>query len=212
MNRTMRNFIILVAISMVSACAPRPMDTSIPQLNEARAMIAKAKAAGAEKCAPERQAEAVVDLYAAAHEYSEGNVHPQEDADLTAASVKAAKEAFEQSKQGCKPISFKNVYFETNSAELGPVSTATLNKALEVLSRRDGINLEVDGHTDSRGTEAYNMALSDRRAKSVVEYLTSHGIDASRLTAHGFGETKPVADNTNPNGQAKNRRVELHVR
>lgn len=211
MSRTMKRIIILTAIGMLSACAPRAIDTSIPQLNEARAMIAKAKAAGAEECAPERQAEAVVDLYAAAHEYSEGNIHPQEDADLTAASVKAAKQAFEQSKHSCKP-GFKSVFFETASAALEPASKATLNEAIQVLDRHKGVNIEVDGYTDSRGTEAYNMALSRRRAKSVAGYLTSHGIKASRLTAHGYGKTKPLADNKTAEGQAKNRRVELHAK
>ncbi len=210
MNKIVKKIVILAAVGMLSACVPQPIDTNIPQLSEARALIAKAKAAGAEQCAPELQAEAVVDLYAAAHEYSEYGIHPQEDADLTAASIKAAKEAYEQSRHGCIPAAFENVYFETNSSKLGTAATATLNKVVQILEKHEGIKLDIVGHTDSRGTEAYNTALSNRRADSVKRYLTSHGIKAGRLTTHGYGESKPIADNATAAGRAKNRRVELH--
>ena len=67
----------------------------------------------------------------------------------------------------------------------------------------------VEGHTDSVGTDAYNLALSDRRAKSVFDYLTSRGVDPARLSSIGHGESKPIADNTTAEGRQLNRRVML---
>jgi len=72
-------------------------------------------------------------------------------------------------------------------------------------------NLDINGHTDSVGDEAKNLDLSQRRADSVKKYLTDKGIDASRMTARGFGETLPIADNSTAAGRAKNRRVEFKV-
>jgi OOP family OmpA-OmpF porin len=71
--------------------------------------------------------------------------------------------------------------------------------------------VEVAGHTDSVGSEEYNMGLSDRRANSVKDYLISQGITATRLTARGYGESQPVASNDTDAGRAQNRRVELIV-
>jgi len=201
-------------VSLISACAAIPPNTQISELDEARALIAKAKKAGAEKCAPERQAEAVAKLYAAAHEITEGDIHPEENASLVAASIKAAKQAFGKSKAHCQPevIALSGVYFETNSAKLSPASATILNHAVAVLKKRSSISVEVAAHTDSRGQDAYNLALSERRAKSVMDYLTAHGVAGARLTSHGYGETQAVADNATAAGRAKNRRVELRVR
>jgi OOP family OmpA-OmpF porin len=71
--------------------------------------------------------------------------------------------------------------------------------------------VEVDGHTDSRGSDAHNLDLSQRRAAAVRQYLVGHGIAPERLEAQGFGESKPVADNDTAHGMALNRRVELNV-
>ena len=69
----------------------------------------------------------------------------------------------------------------------------------------------VEGYTDSQGGASYNQGLSQRRADSVREYLVSHGLASSRVTAEGFGLAKPVADNASPEGRANNRRVEIVV-
>jgi outer membrane protein OmpA-like peptidoglycan-associated protein len=71
------------------------------------------------------------------------------------------------------------------------------------------VNIEVAGHTDSRGSDAYNIKLSQRRAEAVRDYLISKGIAADRLSAKGYGESQPVADNATDEGRFKNRRVEL---
>jgi len=211
MKNTLKQISLLSVVGLISACAAIPPSTDISELDQARALIAKAKAAGAEQCAPKLQARAVSKMYAAAHEYTEGGIHPDENADLVNESVKAAKQALDKVKRGCI-ISLKGVYFATNSADLTAASTATLNHAVATLKKRSDIRVEVAAHTDSRGDDAYNMGLSSRRAKSVLNYLVSHGIAASRLSSHGYGETKPVADNATAAGRAKNRRVELRIR
>jgi OmpA-OmpF porin, OOP family len=78
-----------------------------------------------------------------------------------------------------------------------------------ILNRYSAITLTIEGHTDNVGDDAYNMDLSQKRTVSVKNYLVSKGITAPRLNATGYGETKPVADNTKTAGKAKNRRVEL---
>lgn len=91
-------------------------------------------------------------------------------------------------------------------------SVAILDEAIDTLKRNPNIRVEVDGHTDSIGSDAYNQSLSERRAKGVYDYLTSHGIDASRLDGpKGFGESQPIDTNDTAEGRQRNRRTELKV-
>ena len=84
-----------------------------------------------------------------------------------------------------------------------------LQQVLALLEKDASIKVEVQGHTDNVGTDAYNQTLSDSRAAAVVGWLTQHGIAAARLTSKGYGKTKPVADNGSDLGRARNRRVEI---
>ncbi|HEY8330368.1 MAG TPA: OmpA family protein, partial [Pseudomonas sp.] len=79
------------------------------------------------------------------------------------------------------------------------------------LKGSDVVGIKVNGHTDSTGTDAYNQGLSERRAASVVDYLVSQGVAQDKLSSEGFGESKPVADNSSKEGRAENRRVEIMV-
>ncbi|HEY0180772.1 MAG TPA: OmpA family protein [Dokdonella sp.] len=91
-------------------------------------------------------------------------------------------------------------------------SIAILDQAIDALKRYPEIKVELDGHTDSVGSDAYNQKLSERRAQIVYDYLTAHGIDASRITAvKGFGESQPIDTNKTKEGRARNRRTELKV-
>jgi OOP family OmpA-OmpF porin len=101
------------------------------------------------------------------------------------------------------------IYFETGSAKLKLISNASLDDLADILKRNEAVNLTIEGHTDNVGDDAYNLNLSQKRTESVKEYLESKGVASSRLTAIGYGETRPVADNTKESGRAKNRRVEL---
>ncbi len=208
----MHRLILLCAALSMTACVHN-MNIDRSELDDARAAIAAAKAAGAEKCAPKLQAQAVASLYWAAHEMTEVGYHPEENAELAAEAEEKAKAAHQKALKGCavEVISLDGVYFENNSAELLPASVTILDNGVKALKQRADIKVEVAAHTDSRGSSAYNQALSERRAASVKQYLLSHGIDAARLTSKGYGESMPIADNMTAVGQAKNRRVELRV-
>jgi outer membrane protein OmpA-like peptidoglycan-associated protein len=106
-------------------------------------------------------------------------------------------------------VDLYGIYFDTDKATLKPESEATLNQVLAMLKGKPGLRIEIGGHTDSQAGDAYNLDLSKRRAQSVMKWLTDKGIAATRLTAQGFGETQPVADNETAAGRALNRRVEI---
>jgi OOP family OmpA-OmpF porin len=99
-----------------------------------------------------------------------------------------------------------SVQFVTGSAALTQEARAVLDRTLDCL--KDG-RYEVDGHTDNVGNTAANQKLSEARANAVVEYFRSKGFDAKRLTAVGFGETRPIADNATAEGRARNRRIAI---
>lgn len=103
------------------------------------------------------------------------------------------------------------VQFETATAELKQVSYGLLDEVVAVLRDGPDIRLAIHGHTDSRGSAAYNRELSQRRAQAVVKYLTDKGIAFDRLQARGFGPDKPIATNDTEEGRAANRRVEFKI-
>jgi outer membrane protein OmpA-like peptidoglycan-associated protein/tetratricopeptide (TPR) repeat protein len=106
----------------------------------------------------------------------------------------------------------RNIYFDFNQATFTINSYTELNKLEKLLAENPGMKIEIAGHTDKIGTTEYNILLSKRRANAVVNYLTDKGIDARRLTAKGFGDTRPLASNDDEKeGRALNRRVEFKV-
>jgi outer membrane protein OmpA-like peptidoglycan-associated protein len=105
-----------------------------------------------------------------------------------------------------------SVVFASNQASILPAAQSRLNQVSEALLSTDSLrNLVVEGHTDSIGSEAYNMQLSQRRADSVRSYLISRGYPADKIEASGIGEIRPIASNSNPEGRSNNRRVEIIV-
>jgi outer membrane protein OmpA-like peptidoglycan-associated protein len=99
------------------------------------------------------------------------------------------------------------VLFEFDKATLSPEGRAALNEVVADLKNFPEDTVTVEGHTDSTGSDAYNMALSERRAMAVVNYLVSQGIDRSRITAEWFGESRPAVPNDTPANRKLNRRV-----
>lgn len=108
------------------------------------------------------------------------------------------------------PVTIDGANFNFDSAKLRPAAAARLQPVVDFAKKYPDAGIDVHGHTDSTGTHAYNMKLSERRAEAVKAYLVKQGIDASRITAKGFGETEHIADNKTKAGRAKNRRVEIH--
>ena len=106
-------------------------------------------------------------------------------------------------------VKLENVNFELDSAKLTADSTATLDDAVQILTRHADLKVEIAGHTDSQGAEDYNQGLSERRAQTVADYLVSNGANADNISVKGYGEAEPVADNNTEKGRADNRRVEL---
>jgi OmpA-OmpF porin, OOP family len=109
-------------------------------------------------------------------------------------------------------LSKGKVRFEQARATIDPDSTALLDRLIEIALRCPAANIEVAGHTDGDGEDAFNQALSEKRAQAVVDYLVKAGLPASRFTAVGYGSTQPVAGNDTDEGKAQNRRIEFLVR
>jgi OOP family OmpA-OmpF porin len=110
-----------------------------------------------------------------------------------------------------RTIILDNVLFDFDKTAIKPDGAKILDRLIVFLKENPDKRADLEGHTDSVGTEKYNQGLSERRAAAVRDYLTQRGVNASRLSTKGFGETKPIADNKTAEGRAKNRRVEIKV-
>ena len=125
---------------------------------------------------------------------------PEQEPDLSKIEIEAGK-----------VIQLKHIFFETDMAELLPRSYIELKKLLQLLEDHPTMAIEVRGHTDIRGGHAYNIDLSHRRSKAVVDYLTMHGVAPERVQFKGFGSSKPIATNDTSDGRQQNRRVEFII-
>jgi OOP family OmpA-OmpF porin len=111
--------------------------------------------------------------------------------------------------KGCLASASSMVLFSFNSADIRSKASPVLNEMAEIMKKNPELNGRIDGYADSTGNEAYNIELSERRAKAVKDFLVSRGIDPERLSTKGFGDSDPVASNDTKEGRSKNRRVEL---
>ena len=109
------------------------------------------------------------------------------------------------------PFVLRNVLFDYDKADLKPESMTELDRLVKFLKENPSVRIEVGAHTDAQGNDAYNLNLSDRRAKSVMDYLVTQAIDRRRLSSRGYGETAPIASNDSEEGRALNRRVEFRI-
>jgi OOP family OmpA-OmpF porin len=110
-----------------------------------------------------------------------------------------------------KKIVLRGVNFDFDKSNIRSDAAEILEEAARILQDEPDVRISVDGHTDARGTDAYNDRLSERRAQAVVDRLTRLGVSRSRLEPQGYGESRPVATNETEEGRAQNRRVELNV-
>ncbi len=120
-------------------------------------------------------------------------------------------QGFQVDEKGCPVIYNFQVNFDFNSAKIKPEYMPKIQEFADFLKKNPAYKAEIQGHTDSVGSAAYNLKLSERRAKAVYEKLIELGIDKNRLTYKGYGETRPIAPNTTEEGRAQNRRVEAHL-
>jgi OOP family OmpA-OmpF porin len=104
------------------------------------------------------------------------------------------------------------IRFESGRATIDPDSAGLLDRLIETALRCPTSNIEIAGHTDADGEDAFNQTLSEKRAQAVTDYIVKAGLPASRFTAVGYGSTQPVASNDTDEGKAQNRRIEFLVR
>ncbi|NPA72808.1 MAG: OmpA family protein [Gammaproteobacteria bacterium] len=104
-------------------------------------------------------------------------------------------------------VSVKNVNFRSGSAELDPYELSRLTPIINTMAKHPNTRVHIEGHTDSDGSKKYNQQLSENRAKSVAFYLMDNGISRDRIQTYGYGEERPIASNTTPEGKRENRRV-----
>jgi OOP family OmpA-OmpF porin len=104
-----------------------------------------------------------------------------------------------------------DVLFDFDRSTVKPEAAKILDRLVVFMQENKDKRVSLSGHTDSIGSEKYNLGLSERRVTAVREYVVKKGVDGSRITGQGFGESKPIADNKTKEGRAKNRRVEVKV-
>ncbi|MBN1254741.1 MAG: OmpA family protein [Deltaproteobacteria bacterium] len=174
--------------------------------DETEAAIAKAEQSPGAKSCPEKLAKA--------KELAKQGVlaywacHTEEGLALLAQARQMAKEA-----ELCRTVVLTGgVHFAFDSSELTSEGRAVLDQQIPSLKANPNMKVNLAGHTCSLGSEAYNQALSERRAKSVYDYLVANGIAAERLTMTGYGETRPAFSNDTEEGRSQNRRVELIIK
>lgn len=117
----------------------------------------------------------------------------------------------ERVEEGIRVEFNEKILFGFDQADLGPAAKSNLNDLVTILNKYPNTNIEVQGHTDNKGSAKYNMGLSERRAGSVASYLVAQGIDQSRITTVGYGLTAPAYTNDTDEGRAQNRRVEFLI-
>ncbi len=137
------------------------------------------------------------------------NTAPGTEVDATGCPLNLIQRELEETGR----VVLHGVYFDFNRATLRPESRMSLDQAGEALVRNPELQVEIQGHTDAIGSDAYNVQLSDRRARAVYRYLSDNfpELEPGRLSTRGYGEAQPVATNQSAEGRQENRRVEFRV-
>jgi outer membrane protein OmpA-like peptidoglycan-associated protein len=136
-------------------------------------------------------------------------LHKSDNFDIRVADAGALNKDMDRDLKTNCHVALYGVLFDFNKSSLQAASDPVLQQILDLLKKNPTQTIEVQGHTDNVGGDAYNQTLSEARAKAIVTWLTQRGITGNRLTAKGLGKTRPIADNATDAGRAKNRRVEI---
>jgi outer membrane protein OmpA-like peptidoglycan-associated protein len=218
-------FVSLVAVFLMAACSP-PSHMGVPdrammappELAQTEAAIAAAEKSPGAKVCPDKLAKAKelakqgIETYWACR--TDEAMRMMADARKLAQEVMSCQPPPPPPPPpppARQPISFHSVYFDFDKSTLKPEAKTELDRAAKIMQDNPGVVLELQGNTDAMGTDTYNKALGDRRAKVVFDYLKVKGIAANRLKTVSFGEAKPAASNETEQGRAKNRRVDLTI-
>ena len=129
-------------------------------------------------------------------------------ANSSEAQARAAAASSDSESRGLV-LALGDLEFEAGKASLQPSATTAIDRLAQLMNVYPERSVRIEGHTDSLGDDAANQQLSERRAKAVRDALLARGIDAARVEAAGYGETRPIADNATPVGRQKNRRIEI---
>lgn len=138
--------------------------------------------------------------YTARSVFDQVNQETASDPNTDVDAIKIGTQEFVQ-------INVKNVNFHSGSAELDPYELSRLAPVLKALQQYPNTRVHIEGHTDSDGSQSYNQQLSENRSKNVAFYLMDNGITRDRINTYGYGEERPIASNTTPEGKRENRRV-----
>ncbi|HVJ71331.1 MAG TPA: OmpA family protein [Sphingomicrobium sp.] len=139
-----------------------------------------------------------------------GNYMDQQEAELRRQTAGTGVDVYRQGDELVLRMP-AGITFPVDRYDIQPQFQSTLDQVAQTLSSYDQTYIDVLGHTDSTGSDAYNQTLSDRRAQSVADYLAGHGVTRARIGVRGFGESQPIASNDTDPGRAENRRVEIKV-
>ena len=123
--------------------------------------------------------------------------------------IEAAPDALKASLAANCHVALYGVLFDFNKSTLQPASAGPLQQVAALMAANPSLHVQIKGHTDNIGSDAYNQTLSEARARAVMAWLTQHGVAPDRMTAKGYGKTMPIADNNTDEGRMKNRRVEI---
>ena len=139
-----------------------------------------------------------------------GNYMDQQEAELRRQTAGTGVDVYRQGDELVLRMP-AGITFPVDRYDIQPQFQSTLDQVAQTLSSYNQTYIDVLGHTDSTGSDAYNQTLSDRRAQSVADYLAGHGVTRARIGVRGFGESQPIASNDTDLGRAENRRVEIKV-
>ena len=139
-----------------------------------------------------------------------GNYMDQQEAELRRQTAGTGVDVYRQGDELVLRMP-AGITFPVDRYDIQPQFQSTLDKVAQTLSSYNQTYIDVLGHTDSTGSDAYNQTLSDRRAQSVADYLAGHGVTRARIGVRGYGESQPIASNDTDLGRAENRRVEIKV-
>lgn len=185
---------LAAAVVVVSACSPKtPPAPPVPVVNQDSidaANAARAAAEAAERARREAEARAVAEREAAA----------RDAAARAAAAMTAARAAFSAA-----------IFFDLDKSDLTQTARATLDAKLPLLRANADVRIRIAGHTDERGSDAYNIALGQRRAAAAKRYLVDNGIAADRIDVVSFGEDRPAAMGSDETAWSQNRRDEFEI-